>query len=214
MQNIKYDIRNKWWFAIVYMFVVTAFFSSIVIGFSRFTRERVEANRALAFEKAVLVVLPGLYDDKATALELHRWFIQRLSVPDALSGDAYTLREGKQIVAYALPVSGQGFWAPIKGVIGIAADKRTITGIDFYEQSETPGLGAEITAAAFRSQFKGKRISTVGRPINIKRPGEVLGPSDVHAVTGATQTSARVQDIINTALSNWRSQMLEGSGQR
>ena len=56
-------MREKWWFPIAYMFVVTAFFSSIVIGFARFTDERVEANKDLAFEKAVLAVLPGLLEE-------------------------------------------------------------------------------------------------------------------------------------------------------
>jgi len=200
-------MHQKRWFSVVYMFLVTAFFSSIVIGFAQFTSKTVQVNEKLAFEKAVLTVLPGLYSDEASRLELHRTFIERVTEPDDLSAGAYTLRENGKIVAYALPMSGQGFWAPIKGVIGIKADKKTTTAIAFYEQNETPGLGAEITKPAFKSQFEGKVISGSDKPLSIIRPSEELGSSEVHAIAGATQTSVRLEKIINTALSNWQSQV-------
>lgn len=194
------------------MFCLTAFFSTIVIGFTQVTGERVKANETLAFEKAVLAVLPGLYEENLSRLELHRRFTESLSPPDDSSGSAYTFRQNGQIVAYALPISGQGFWATIKGVIGIKADKKTITGIAFYQQNETPGLGAEIAKAAFTEQFRHKVIAIDSQPINIKRPGAVLGDSDVHAVTGATQTSTRLENIINAGLKEWLSQTVTQGG--
>lgn len=203
-------MREKRWFPILYMFIVTAFFSSIVIGVSQFTRERVIANQKRAFEQAVLMVLPGMYDLHVSNLELHRRFIEEVDEPDKSSGRAYTLKKDGRLVAYALPISGQGFWARIEGVIGIAADKKTITGVVFYEQKETPGLGAQITTSEFRSQFQGKVISVTDKPLNIKRPGDILDRSDVHAVTGATQTSTRLEKIINDGLKTWRLKMAEG----
>ena len=200
---------DKWWFPIGYMFVMTAFFSSIVIGFAQFTGDRVEANQYLAFEKAVIAVLPGLLDPQDSRLELHRKFVELVSQPDDKSGGACTLAQEGKIVAYALPISGQGFWAPIKGVVGLKEDRRTITGIAFYEQNETPGLGAQITTATFTSQFKGKVLSLGDRPLNFRPPGAPLGESDVHAVTGATQTSTRLEKIINDGLAQWRSSFAE-----
>jgi Na+-transporting NADH:ubiquinone oxidoreductase subunit C len=205
-------MRDKWWFPVVYMFVMTAFFSSIVIGFSQFTSDRVEANEYLAFEKAVLAVLPGLLDTTEGRVQLHRKFVERIGDPNEQSGGACTLKEAGKIIAYALPISGQGFWAPIKGVIGIEADRQTITGIAFYEQNETPGLGAQITKDAFRIQFNGKVISLTGKPLNIKRPSDVLGKSDVYAVTGATQTSTRLEKIINDSLKDWLSKVAQANG--
>lgn len=204
-------MREKWWFPVFYMFVVTAFFSSIVIGFSQLTSARVQANQHLAFEKAVLVVLPGLLDTDESRLQLHRKYVDRVGEPDEQSGGACTLKEAGKIIAYALPISGQGFWAPIKGVIGIKADQQTITGMAFYEQHETPGLGAQITTSAFTSQFNGKVISSADKPLNVRRPGDELGPSDVHAVTGATQTSIRLEKILNDALKKWRIELAEKS---
>ncbi|MFC1794646.1 FMN-binding protein [Planctomycetota bacterium] len=204
-------MREKWWFPVVYMFVVTAFFSSIVIGFSQFTSARVEANQYFAFEKAVLMVLPDILDTDESRLQLHRKYVERVGEPDEQSGGACTLREAGKIIAYALPISGQGFWAPIKGVIGIKADRQTITGIAFYEQNETPGLGAQITTSTFTSQFQGKVISSADKPLNLRRPGDTLGTSDVYAITGATQTSVRLEKILNDALKKWRAELDEKS---
>ena len=202
-------IRDKSWFSILYMFCLTAFFSTIVIAFTRITDQRVRANEMLAFEKAVLTVLPGMYEQNLSEMELHRRFTESISTPDDSSGSAYTLKQNGKIIAYALPISGQGFWAPIYGVVGIGADMKTITGIAFYQQNETPGLGAEIAKPAFTEQFRDKLISSSSAPINIKRPGAELGNSDVHAVTGATQTSTRLEKLINDGLKNWLSQMTE-----
>jgi RnfABCDGE-type electron transport complex G subunit len=208
--------RQKKWFPIVYMFIVTAFFSTIVIGFTQSTDGRIRANEKLIFEKAILAVLPGLYDEneKVSGLELHKRFTEKVTAPDELSGGAYTLREAGKIVAYALPISGQGFWSPIKGFIGVEADKKTIIGIAFYEQKETPGLGAEITKISFRKQFEGKILSTDNKPINIRRPSATLGKSDVHAVTGATQTSSRLENIINNGINEWRQKLDKRTGEK
>ena len=202
-------MREKRWFPVIYMFVATAFFSSVVIGFTNVTRRRVEANAELAFEKAVVAVLPQLNEEDLSSLEVHRRFTEQVTEPNPASGGAYTLLEDGQIAAYALPIDGQGFWAPIRGVIGIAADRKTLTGIAIYEQNETPGLGGEIAQPPFQEQFEGKTLSAEDEPIGFRRPGEDLGDSEVHAVTGATQTSVRLEGIINEALKAWQVEVSE-----
>ena len=199
-------IRNKSWFPIAYMFCMTAFFSSIVIGLTRFTSERVEVNQKLAFERAVLSVLPDMQAGTMTSSEIHNTFDEMIRQPDKSSKGAYRAERNGRVFAYAMPISGQGFWAPIKGVIGIKTDRKTITGIAFYQQNETPGLGAEITKPAFRNQFPGKVISSRGEPLRMRRPGATITDNEVHAVTGATQTSTRLETIINTALRKWQDQ--------
>jgi Na+-transporting NADH:ubiquinone oxidoreductase subunit C len=189
-------------YPVFYMFVITAFLSSIVIGFAQFTRTRVEANELLSFERAVLSVLTIKLPTDAGGLEIHNQFLEKISAPDANSAGAFTLKEDGEITAYALPFAGQGFWAPIEGVIGFAVDQKTITGIYFYEQKETPGLGAQITTSDFRDQFKDKVISSEGA-LNFKRPGDILTENDVQAVTGATQTSIRLEKLLNDALEKW-----------
>ncbi len=200
-------MKDKRWFPILYMFIVTAFFSSIVIGFTLLTRERVEANDRLAFERAVIAVVPGLSAARLTNAQIHERFTEMVSEPTPDSGGAYIVKQNGQIVLYAVPIGGQGFWAPIGGIVGIEPDRRTVTGISFFQQNETPGLGAEITKPPFRNQFEGKQLASQGDPLDMKRPGAELDDSSVHAITGATQTSVRLEGIINSALSEWQSRV-------
>ena len=199
-------IRKKRWFPTVYMFAVTGICSSIVIGFAQFTRENVAANEALAFERAVISVLPGLYEPNLTRFEIHNRFTERVTAPPDGSTEPYRLDVDGAPRTYALPFTGQGFWAPIKGVIGIAADRKTVTGISFFEQNETPGLGARIVESEFTDQFVGRILADGDNAIGLRQQGSPLRDCDVHAVTGATQTCTRLEKIINNAIAQWRSQ--------
>jgi Na+-transporting NADH:ubiquinone oxidoreductase subunit C len=203
-------MKDRRWFPVMYMFLVTAFFSFIVIAFAEITKENVEANRRLAVERCVLAVMNRLPENKVSGRRIHDIFAQQVNAPDESSRGAYTIEKDKRITTYALPISGQGFWSPIKGVIGLAADRKTITGICFYEQNETPGLGAQIMTKDFRGQFRDKVLAATEKPISIRRPGSQLGRSDVQAVTGATQTSIRLEKIINDAVNEWREKTKEG----
>ena len=78
---------------------------------------------------------------------------------------------------------------------------KTIRGITFYEQEETPGLGGEITAAWFREQFVGKSIiGADGKPGIIIRRGGEPAPNKVDAISGATLTCDKVQAMLCEAI--------------
>lgn len=194
-------MKDRPWFAVVYMFFVTAFFSSVVIGFAHFTSDRVEANRQLAFERSVLEVF-GLAEGKSS-VQIHQIFVDRVSVPES-PGGTYLLTDDGEVKGYAFVISGKGFWAPIKGVVGIKPDKRTLSGVSFFEQNETPGLGGEIAEEEFCSQFAGIIISSSGDAIGIESFGSVLKSNQVHAITGATQTCSRLEKFLNEQLAKWR----------
>ena len=191
-------MRDKPYFAVFYMFAVTAFFSAVLIGFARLTRDKVRANQQIAFEKAVLQVFPEI--TAATHAQIHKIFIEQFKRRPF----GYVYRKNGKTVGYAVPVEGQGFWAPIKGIVGIAADKRTVTGIAFYEQSETPGLGARIVEPDFRDAFAGKQLAAGERPLGIRAAGAALKNNEVHSITGATQTCVRLEKLINDGVSLWR----------
>lgn len=200
-------LRDKTIFPIFYMFGITVFFSAIIILFGSLTRKRVEDNARIAYERAVLQALPIEMPAGASPSWIHETYQERIQATSRSSAGALRYFEGDSLRAYALSVEGPGFWAPIKGVIGIDADLRTITGIAFYEQNETPGLGGEIVTDAFRSQFAGKKIAIKGAPIQILPPTAPLDSNSVHAVTGATQTSTRLGRFMNEQLADWRDQM-------
>ncbi|MGB3341672.1 MAG: FMN-binding protein [bacterium] len=197
-------IKDQIWFPVFYMFILTLILSTILIVFGIFTRQRVEDNTRIAFERSVLEALPIDLPDKISTSQIHQLYTQLIEDPDSSSGTALRYIEADSLTAYALPIEGPGFWATIKGIIGIAVDKKTVTGISFYEQNETPGLGGEIVNEAFRKQFIGKELSSIPRPLEIRITTVPIDENSVHAVTGATQTSMRLGIFLNEALITWQ----------
>jgi len=203
------NITEKAWYSIVFMFIITCVVSTILIIFGNATRQRVEDNQLVAFRRAVLQALPMDLPRSLSPDDIHRMFTGSIS-EDSLRIGVLVFRQNDTVIAYALPVEGPGFWAPIKGIVGIAADMRTLTGLAIYEQNETPGLGGEITKPYFQNQFSGKRLGSGDVPVQIRPGTDVLDENSVHAITGATQTSLRLEVLLNTRLRTWRD-ALEGT---
>ncbi|MBN1864769.1 MAG: FMN-binding protein [Victivallales bacterium] len=192
-------MKDKPYYPIIYMFVITAFFSSILIGLAQLTRHRVEVNEQLGFERAVVQAFPEIqYQDNR---QIHDIFTERFEKDDRIG--AYRYKKDGQLAGYAVPFEGQGFWDKIRGIIGIAADCQTIRGVAFYEQKETPGLGARIDEDEFRRQFIDKKIEYSDEPIGIVPAARTLDDNKVHAVTGATQTSIRLEALMNRDIRAW-----------
>jgi Na+-transporting NADH:ubiquinone oxidoreductase subunit C len=89
----------------------------------------------------------------------------------------------------------------VEGLLALEPDMKTIRGVTFYKQEETPGLGGEIGSAWFQQQFKGKSIMAGPKPgIRIIRGGAKSAPDAVDAITGATMTSEKVQAMLNRTI--------------
>lgn len=112
-------------------------------------------------------------------------------------------REDKE--SFILPVDGVGLWGPLRGYLAVSQDGDTVIGISFYEQKETPGLGAEILEPWFRNQFKGKKLYRDGKFEGVKvLKGKVESlisdpvqiPHHLDGISGATITSNGVTQIM------------------
>jgi RnfABCDGE-type electron transport complex G subunit len=198
-------MKQNRYFAVLYMFVLTAVFSTLLIGLERFTRQRVKTNEQIAFERAVLAVFPQA--QVKSPAEIHSLFTKEFVLTET-AGGAYEYRPVGQLAGYALPFTGQGFWSTIRGVVGVSTDRTTITGVRFYEQAETPGLGARIAESFFYDQFAGKTLNKNERPVRI-RPSAEAGANDIQAITGATQTCIRLEKLMNEAVVQWRQKIQE-----
>ena len=186
------------------MFLVTAVFSTALIVFARLTQERVDANARIDFERAVLQAVDVDGATEMSSVKVHELFIARITTNNPPVKGALIYRADEKTV-YAVPFEGQGFWDEIKGVIGIESDMKTLAGFAIYEQNETPGLGAEITKPYFRDQFPRLQITRVEQPLQIKTvaQGTPEGTDEIAAITGATQTSTRLEKMINDQLRIW-----------
>ena len=96
---------------------------------------------------------------------------------------------------YILPMNGKGLWGPIWGYLALDSDASTIYGVDFGHDSETPGLGAEITHEPFRIQFEGKSLfkNEDFKSIAVVKKGKSVSDRDyVDGISGGTITSQGV----------------------
>ena len=208
-------LRRHVAYPVVYMFGATFVFTAALIGLSRFTQSREEANTRIQLEKAVLLAVGAGLDESASPTRIHGLFqevIRSPGHPGMVSGEshltnAYAFVINGQVAAYGVPFEGQGFWNVIKGVVGVKPGATAITGLAFYEQNETPGLGAEIVKTYFRNRFKGLALGDGERAVGLRPVGTTLERNEVEAVTGATQTCTRLERLLNHALNALREAM-------
>ncbi|RUO44920.1 Na(+)-translocating NADH-quinone reductase subunit C [Idiomarina aquatica] len=102
-----------------------------------------------------------------------------------------------------LHIRGQGLWGTMYGLISLEDDLNTVRGVNFYEHSETPGLGGEITNPSWVKTWEGKEL--FGDDGNVKFDLVKGGASNEHqvdALSGATLTSNGVDALIDFWMSD------------
>ena len=188
-------------YTLLYATVLGCVCALLLFGAGWATEERIDLNRKAEERLKILEVL-GAPVDKDTAPErLKEIFDESVRVEGAGENTQYVYATGEAVNAVAIPVVGPGLWGPIEGFLSLESDRRTIRGLTFPVQEETPGLGGEIGSAWFTDQFKGKTIVLDGRPgIKIVRGGGGLAANEVDAITGATMTCNAVEALLNTAI--------------
>lgn len=108
---------------------------------------------------------------------------------------------------YVIPTQGNGLWGAIFSNIALDEDMNTVIGVTFSHESETPGLGAEITTEKFQAPFIGKQIlDENGQVISIavKKNADANGMHEVDAITGGTMTSNGVNEMLATDLMRYQ----------
>ena len=111
--------------------------------------------------------------------------------------EIYLVKDAQQKVQeIVLPVYGNGLWSMMYAFVALDTDGRTVKGITYYDQGETPGLGGEIENPNWRAQFIGKKVlDDNGRPaLKVVKGGARQGDEyAVDGLSGATLTANGVQ---------------------
>ncbi len=133
----------------------------------------------------------------------------RIELVDRLKPQDKAIKEGSEATlpvyvfkngVTVIPVYGAGLWGPVWGYVAFQPDHRTIAGVYFDHESETPGLGAKIKDEAwFREKFAGKTVAFGSEPrFDLSKNAETGGAANaVDAITGATMTSKGLGDALN-----------------
>ena len=117
-------------------------------------------------------------------------------------GKIYILRDDlNNIDKLILPIRGYGLWGTLFGFIAIESDFNTVSGIEFYEHKETPGLGAEVDNPKWKTLWKGKKIYNDNQ-VALKvikgkvDDGDTMSMYKVDGLSGATITSRGVSNMV------------------
>lgn len=187
-------------YTVFFMFITTLVFISVLTFVHLATKDIVALNENLAFRRSLFraggLVLPA--DAKAADAA----YKKQVSLISNKQGRYYRLVKSgtngrPELQAYILRVVGSGLWGRIVALVGLTPDLKSVSGVEFTEQTETPGLGARIDEPWFKRQLVGKK----GPTFTMDREGTRSGkPDSFDAVSGATVSSTAVKDILEKAL--------------
>ncbi|HHV04070.1 MAG: FMN-binding protein [Bacteroidales bacterium] len=192
MDNRK---RNGNVYTFIYAAIMVIVVAALLSFVSQVLKPRQVANMMAEKQQSILrsVHLEGnLYE---------RYIRDTVVGPAHLALYICTLEDGTR--KYIIPLAGKGLWGPLRGYLALNGDFRTIYGAVFDHDAETPGLGAEITTAAFSDSFRGKSLYQADRfvSLSILKPGKAASnPNAVDGISGGTLTSRGVENMIRESL--------------
>jgi Na+-transporting NADH:ubiquinone oxidoreductase subunit C len=101
-----------------------------------------------------------------------------------------------------LPVHGSGYQSSLYGFLALTGDTSTVVALKFYEQGDTPGMGARIQDSSWEALWSGKQVydDTGTLRIGVARgevtPGSIDADHLVDGISGATRTSQGVHGLL------------------
>lgn len=186
--------KKSFIYPVVFMIILTGILTFLLAVINEVSLPVIEFNQEIELKQKILYVF-DILPENATDKEIDKVFTDNIKEEKYKDNTLYTLEKDGKAVAYAVPFDGPGLWGSINGYLGINADLKTATGIEFIKQDETPGLGGRISEPEYKEQFRNLDISDASSgEIIINRPAP---GGNVDAITGATQTSTFVANMLN-----------------
>lgn len=187
---------------VIVMLAITLVFISITTTLYTFTREKVLLNESLVLKKAILSS-SGI-EPPEDSRDIEKLYSEK--VREARGDDGYVIyysifeKDPLHPKSYVFIQSGAGLWGNITIAVGYDPAIERIMGFEVIDQNETPGLGGRITEPWFKEQFRGKNL-----PLKTVPEGIQADENEFDAITGATNSSNAIRDIVNAATEKARS---------
>ncbi|MCG6463476.1 Na(+)-translocating NADH-quinone reductase subunit C [Vibrio parahaemolyticus] len=134
--------------------------------------------------------------DNATSIKLTAEQDKAKIIRRANTGIVYLVKNGDDVSKVIIPVHGNGLWSMMYAFVAVETDGNTVSGITYYEQGETPGLGGEVENSSWRAQWVGKKLFDENHKpaIKVVKGGAPAGSEHgVDGLSGATLTGNGVQ---------------------
>ena len=117
----------------------------------------------------------------------------------------YLVRDGEQIETIIVPFHGYGLWSTMYGFFALEGDGNTVKGLTFYEDGETPGLGAEINNPRWQARWVGRRLFDDEGKLRLRAIRGTPNPSSpeaIHQVDGISGATLTVNGV-NNGITYW-----------
>ncbi len=166
--------------------LVTSVAVALILAFTNsVTKDKIAENTQKEQDAAKIEVLAG-----ATIFEDVDFKDETGLVKNVYLGK----NEKHELIGWCVNVTPSGYGGVIDTIVGIGKDGE-VTGIKIISLSETPGLGAKATDAAFSNQFAGKKGDGT---LSVIKNGKAT-ENEIVAISGATITSKAVTEGVNAA---------------
>lgn len=107
------------------------------------------------------------------------------------------VRQDGRLRLVILPVWGKGFVSMLRGYVALDGDLQTIRALSFYEQNETPGLGAQVQDPKWLAQWPGTALRDADGTLRVRvARGAAASPWEVDGISGATYTGDGVTNLL------------------
>jgi len=198
MAKLKYFLRESW------LLLASSFCFGLLIAMTNAAlSDRIEQNKAAKLNDLTRVLVPGAEIFQPVEADI------QVTLPDGTREKAKVfevLSGAKQRLGWSFNARGTGFAGPIELVIAVDKDFRSIMGFDVLASSETPGFGDQIKSDYYRKQYAGAPAEQLA----LTKTGDpAVADTRIVAITGATVSSQAVVDIVNTFLTQIKSQIQE-----
>ena len=176
----------------------------LVVLVHQYTDPIIKEKERLALGKAVLRVIPGIDQDKATRISFALDANGLVRLDDKAAGEANLFAvydEGGRLAGIALQGAARGYQDVVRTLFGYKPDCECIVGLTVMKSTDTPGMGDKKTVEGnekFMANFEALSAkltrfrSRVAHPIETVRHGTKTDPWQVDAMSGATITSRAI----------------------
>ena len=164
--------------------------SGLLVGMDMFTKDRIARNQEALVKSSILDAynigynfnnIFNVFEDNVTEV--------------ILDNQTFYIDNETNQVSYIF--EGSGVWGPIKAIMTLESDFKTIVGITILEQEETPGLGGVLAEKPYLDTYVGTILAESSPYIIIRHgSGENLD-NEVDAITGGTRTSEAFMKMVN-----------------
>lgn len=172
---------------VISLTIITAV-AAAALAFGNFvTRDKIKAQAKAKAARAVKKIFPSCQNPVE----------KKVITPKGKKTAVFLCKGGKKAFVFSsksAPDISSPYGGTIKLMIGLD-NKDVIKGVQVVKQSETPGLGANLTEKDFLDQFKNLSLKTGGIAVKKDDPA-----GKIDAISGATITSRSVASIVRSAL--------------